>query len=73
MFKVSKIILCTGAGTAKLVADSAPNYLWDTGFGRIVAAAFFSGIVKIAPVWIQRVAKKILCGISSPYSATKYR
>lgn len=67
--KASRIILCTGAGTAKLIADSAPTRLDLQVKGRIVAAAVISGTVKLTPaqaqkyqnvpIWIHSVGKTV--------------
>lgn len=66
-FEASKIILCTGAGTAKLIADSAPNRREIQVQNRIIAAAVISGTVKLTPaqaqeykstpIWIHSVGK----------------
>jgi sarcosine oxidase / L-pipecolate oxidase len=46
-FSATNIILATGAGTAKLIADSAPNRA-DLHVGnRLTAAAIFTGTVKL--------------------------
>lgn len=44
-----RIILCTGAGTAKLLADSAPDRPELQVDGRMVAAAVVTGIVNLDP------------------------
>ena len=48
-FSAGNVILATGAGTAKLIADSAPNRE-DLQVGeRFTAAAIFTGTVKVDP------------------------
>jgi len=44
-----KIVLSTGAGTAKLLAKSAPNRLELQSGNRITAAAVVTGIVQLSP------------------------
>lgn len=45
--QAEKVILCTGAGTAKLLAKSAPNRKDLQAGNRITAAAVVTGIVKL--------------------------
>jgi sarcosine oxidase/L-pipecolate oxidase len=49
-----KIILCTGGGTAKLLADSAPDQKDLQVEDRITAAAVITGIVKLDKVQMER-------------------
>lgn len=53
----SKLILSTGAGTAKLLADSAPNRAELQSGGRITAAAVITGVVKLTPKQMERFGK----------------
>jgi sarcosine oxidase/L-pipecolate oxidase len=49
-----KIILCTGAGTAKLLADSAPNRKNLQVNDRITASAVVTGVVKLNEIHMER-------------------
>ncbi len=53
----SKIILSTGAGTAKILADSAPNRPNLQSEDRITAAAVITGVVKLSPSQMKRFGK----------------
>ena len=60
-FSATKIVLCTGAGTAKLIADSAPGRGDIQVGGRLVAAAICSGIVELAPDAAQKMSNIPVC------------
>jgi sarcosine oxidase/L-pipecolate oxidase len=54
ILRAQKIILCTGAGTAKLLADSAPDQKDLQVEDRITAAAVVTGVVKLDPRQAER-------------------
>ena len=54
IFPAANIILCTGAGTAKLLADSAPDQPELQVGNRITAAAVCTAAVSLNPEQVQR-------------------
>ncbi|TGO38579.1 hypothetical protein BHYA_0072g00420 [Botrytis hyacinthi] len=56
-FRADKIILSTGAGTAKLLADSAPQMHHFLAEDRITAAAIVSGHVNLSETEYDRIKK----------------
>lgn len=52
-----KVILSTGAGTAKLLADSAPQRADIQSGDRITAAAVITGVVQLSPEQMKRFGK----------------
>ena len=60
-FTATKTILCTGAGTAKLIADSAPEREDIQVGDRLVAAAICTGIVELTPDAARNLSKAPVC------------
>ena len=61
IFSSTKIILCTGAGTAKLIADSAPNRADIQVGDRLVAAAICTALVELDPKAAQEFRRAPVC------------
>ena len=61
MLKATKIILCTGAGTAKLIADSAPQRKDIQVGDRLVAAAICTGLIELTSEAVQRLNRAPVC------------
>ncbi len=57
ILRADKIVLSTGAGTAKLLADAAPRRLEVQSEDRIIAAAVVTGVVKLTPEQLRRFEK----------------
>ena len=60
-FSATKTILCTGAGTAKLIADSAPAREDIQVGDRLVAAAICTGLVELSPDAARKLSKAPVC------------
>jgi sarcosine oxidase/L-pipecolate oxidase len=54
ILSADRVIVCTGAGTAKLFADSAPDRAELQVEDRITAAAVVTGFIQLTPTQIER-------------------
>ncbi|KAL8671849.1 MAG: hypothetical protein Q9168_003665 [Polycauliona sp. 1 TL-2023] len=61
VFTATKTILSTGAGTARLIADSAPERKDIHVEDRLVAAAICTALVKLTPEAAARLSKAPVC------------
>ena len=61
VFNATKTILSTGAGTARLIADSAPERKDIHVEDRLVAAAICTALVKLTPEAAARLSKAPVC------------
>lgn len=60
-FTATKTILCTGAGTAKLIADSAPDRQDIQVEDRLVAAAIYTALVELSQDAVESLGLPPVC------------